>query len=210
HVRISVADTGVGMDETVQKRIFEPFFTTKEIGRGTGLGLASVYGIITNHDGAVDFVSRLGQGTTFYIYLPACDKPAEREIPALPTYSKGSETILLVDDEAMVINVNQPMLERLGYRVLAAQSGAAAMEIFEKEHDRIDMVILDLIMPDLNGGGVFDLLRQIEPGIKVLLSSGYSLSDEAEEIMKRGCAGFIQKPFNLDQLATKIDEVLRS
>ena len=209
YVRISVADTGVGMDEATQKRIFEPFFTTKEIGRGTGLGLASVYGIVTNHGGAVDFVSRLGQGTTFYLYLPACDVDVAETTPAAAAYPRGSETILLVDDEAVVLDVNKPMLEELGYKVLTARSGRAAVEIFEKEQAGIDMVVLDLIMPGMSGGEVFARIRAIRPDIKVLLSSGYSLSGESEELLERGCAGFIQKPFNLDQFASKIEEILR-
>jgi CheY-like chemotaxis protein len=206
---VSVADTGIGMDEATQKRIFEPFFTTKEVGRGTGLGLASAYGIVTNHDGAIDFISQLGEGTTFYIHLPVCEERAVEAHPSKRTRRKGSGTILLVDDEAVVIEVNRPMLNELGYHVLTAQNGAQALEIFKKKHAGIDMVILDLIMPDMDGCQVFNQMRKIKPEIKVLLFSGHNLNEAAGQIIESGAAGFIQKPFNLDQLAEKVEQLLR-
>jgi CheY-like chemotaxis protein len=208
YVRISVADTGTGIDPAIQSRIFEPFFTTKEIGRGTGLGLASAYGIVKNHDGAIDFNSQLGQGTTFYIYLPASDAAAVKPSQTSTDLSAGTETILLVDDEEVIVTVNQPMLEKLGYTVMTASGGREAIAVFDANQDRIDMVILDMIMPDLGGGAVFDHLKSARPDIKVLLSSGYSISGQAEEILSRGCAGFIQKPFNLTMLSQKIREIL--
>jgi two-component system, cell cycle sensor histidine kinase and response regulator CckA len=208
YVKVAVADSGVGMDATTQARIFEPFFTTKEIGRGTGLGLASAYGIIKNHDGAIDFVSKPGQGTTFYFYLPASNTSLPEASGQIKKPPAGSGTILLVDDEAMILKVNQAMLEKMGYAVLTANAGQAALDLFERSMDRIDMVILDMIMPDMGGGIVFDRLKALLPDVKVLLSSGYSLSEQAEAILARGCAGFIQKPFNMEQLRTKIGEIL--
>jgi PAS domain S-box-containing protein len=208
YVRVSVADTGTGMDQAVQQKIFEPFFTTKELGRGTGLGLASVFGIIKNHDGAVDVNSRPNKGSTFYIYLPASDQKVHKTPVSAKNLSKGSETLLLVDDEKVILDVNKPMLEKLGYRVVAAQNGRNAISIFEKTKDEIDMVILDMIMPDLGGGAVFDHIKAAKPDIKVLLSTGYSLSGQAEAIMSRGCTGVIQKPFSIAQLSTKIREIL--
>ena len=207
YVRISVSDTGTGIDPSIQPRIFEPFFTTKEMGRGTGLGLASAYGIVKNHDGAIDLESRLGEGATFYIYLPASDAAADRETEIPETIARGAGTILLVDDEKIVLDVGKDMLESLGYRVLTASGGRQAMGVFGLTHREVDMVILDMIMPDMGGGAVFDLLKTIDPHVKVLLSSGYSLSGQAEEIMSRGCAGFIQKPFSLEQLSLKIREL---
>jgi len=215
YVQVSVSDTGTGMDETIQERIFEPFFTTKEIGRGTGMGLASVFGIIKNHGGAIDFASRLGEGTTFYIYLPASDaKPApdykSRQLRAFldDVPAKGSEVILLVDDEKVILEVNQPMLEKLGYEVLIARGGIEAVEKYRRHHKQIALVILDMIMPDMGGGEVFDRIIEIKANARVLLSTGYSLLGQAEEILARGCAGVIQKPFNINQLAAKIREVL--
>jgi PAS domain S-box-containing protein len=208
YVRISVEDTGVGIDEANQHKIFEPFFTTKEIGRGTGLGLASAYGIINNHGGVIDFTSVVGEGTVFYLYLPVSDAEVEKKTVSSVALAKGSETILLVDDESIIIEVNQPMLESLGYKVMTASGGREAIEIFDTEYARIDMVILDMIMPDLAGGPVFDHLKAVKPGVKVLLSSGYSITGQAQEILSRGCAGFIQKPFNINQLSKKIREIL--
>ncbi len=208
YVRISVADTGTGIDESIQPRIFEPFFTTKEIGRGTGLGLASVYGIIKNHDGGIDFTSTTGQGTTFYIYLPASDAPVRKTASIVADLATGTETILLVDDEKVIVQVNKPMLEKLGYKVLAAQGGREAITVFDKHHATIDMVVLDMIMPDLSGGAVFDHLKAVKPDVKVLLSTGYSISGQAEEILARGCTGFIQKPFDIKMLSEKIREIL--
>ena len=210
YVRISVADTGTGIDPSIQHKIFEPFFTTKEIGRGTGLGLASTYGIIKNHDGIIDFISQPNEGTTFYVYLPATDAAVEDEQALAMEATKGSGTILLVDDEEIIIDVNKAMLETLGYTVIPAIGGKEAVRIYESAGERIDMVILDMIMPDLSGGEVFDRLKSIDPSVKVLLSSGYSLTDQAETILERGCLGFIQKPFNIEQLSLKIMEVLES
>jgi len=208
YVQISVADTGVGIDQATQQKIFEPFFTTKEIGRGTGLGLASAYGIIKNHGGAIDFASKVGEGTTFYIYLPATDRALKKASVARDSLARGSETILLVDDEKVILDVNKPMLENLGYTVLAASGGREAIDVFKAANQKIDMVILDMIMPDLGGGAVFDHLKDAKPEVKVLLSTGYSMIGQAEEILSRGCTGFIQKPFNIQQLSRKIREVL--
>ena len=208
YVQISVADTGFGIDQATQQKIFEPFFTTKEIGRGTGLGLASAYGIIKNHGGAIDFSSKVGEGTTFFIYLPASDTSVQKRPAVKGRLSRGSETILLVDDEPFILKVNKPMLEKLGYTVLTASGGRDAIEIYGAENGRIDMVILDMIMPDLGGGAVFDHLKSIQPDVKVLLSTGYSITGQAEEILSRGCLGFIQKPFDIKQLSAKIREVL--
>jgi signal transduction histidine kinase/CheY-like chemotaxis protein len=209
YVKISVTDTGVGMDEEIQKRIFDPFFTTKEKGRGTGLGLASAYSIIKNHEGAIDVYSKINEGTTFHIYLPASEKKfvkAERELPA--EILQGEETLLFVDDEDMIIDVGKPMLEKMGYKVFIAHDGKEAIEVYNKNKGDIDMVVLDMIMPDMGGSEAYDRLKQINPSIKVLLSSGYSIDGLASEILKRGCDGFIQKPFHMKELSQKLREIL--
>ena len=210
HVRISVTDTGVGMDKATQKRIFDPFFTTKEMGRGTGLGLASVYGIVTNHGGSISVYSEKGEGSTFQIFLPASDKIVVEEAVADATIVKGHETILLADDEPMIIDVGSEMLRTLGYRVLTAEGGMQTLEIYRDQGKKIDLVILDMIMPDIGGGETFDRLKEIDENVRVLLSSGYSINGKASEILKRGCAGFIQKPFNLEALSKKIRETLEA
>ncbi len=208
YVKVSVADTGVGMDEVTRQKIFDPFFTTKEMGRGTGLGLASVYGIVKNHQGFINVYSKKGEGATFNIYLPAVEKETLEKKELEKDVLKGSETVLLVDDEDMIIDVGLPMLEKMGYNVLIAKGGKEALEIYQKNEQKIDMVILDLIMPDIGGGDAYDKLKDINPEIKVMLSSGYSIDGQTSEILERGCNGFIQKPFNIKKLSKKIREIL--
>jgi two-component system cell cycle sensor histidine kinase/response regulator CckA len=208
YVKLSVTDTGVGMDKATQKRIFDPFFTTKEMGRGTGLGLASAYGIITNHDGIINLYSTKGTGTTFNIYLPAVDGKPSREVKSFEDIVPGTESVLLVDDEDMILDVGKEMLKKLGYRVLLARSGEEALALYREKQNEIDVVILDMIMPETGGGETFDSLKIIKNDIKVLLSSGYSMHGEAQDIIERGCNGFIQKPFNIEDLSHKLRAVL--
>ena len=208
YVNVSVSDSGKGMTPEIVEKIFDPFFTTKEPGKGTGLGLAISYGIIQQHDGIIDVQSVPGKGTTFDIYLPA-SSPRRQPVPEpdaqLPT---GKETILLVDDEKMVLDVGQKMLEKLGYRVITAPAGREALKIYRTDGHRIDMVILDMIMPDLGGGETLDELRAIDPAVKVLLVSGYGEQEKTVEIAHRGCRGFLKKPFSPKALAWKVREVL--
>ncbi|MDY6988013.1 MAG: response regulator [Thermodesulfobacteriota bacterium] len=208
YVKISARDTGVGMDEETRQRVFEPFFTTKEVGGGTGLGLASAYGIIKNHGGIINVYSQPGQGATFNIYLPASKKAIARDKEPLADVLGGTETVLLVDDEEMIVDVGNEMLTALGYHVMIASNGKQAVGLYEQNKDKIDMVILDLIMPDMGGGEVYDRLKENNPKVKVLLSSGYSIDGQANEIMDRGCDGFIQKPFDMKQLSDKLREIL--
>jgi signal transduction histidine kinase/ActR/RegA family two-component response regulator len=208
YVKISVIDNGLGMDETTRKRIFDPFFTTKEMGRGTGLGLASAYGIIRNHGGHIDVSSEKGQGTTFNIYLPVTRAKLTVEKVPTDTLLRGQETVLLVDDEDMILEVGRQMLAKMGYGVLTANSGKGALEIFKKKKNEISLVILDMIMPEMSGGETYDSMRKINPDIKVLLSSGYSIDGQATDILKRGCSGFIQKPFTVTNLSLKLREIL--
>ena len=208
YVKISITDTGIGMDKATQRRIFEPFFTTKEMGRGTGLGLASAYGIVKNHGGYINVYSEKNEGTTFRIYLPASEKEISEKMELTERFVKGTGTLLLVDDEDIVIGVGEQMLKTLGYEVLLARSGKEAIEIYTDNQDRVDMLILDMIMPGMGGGEAYDRMKEINPDIKALLSSGYSMDGQATEILKRGCNGFIQKPFNLNELSEKIREIL--
>jgi PAS domain S-box-containing protein len=209
YIKITVTDSGIGIDKQTQARIFEPFFTTKEMGRGTGLGLASVYGIIKNHGGYINVCSETGQGTAFTIYLPASAKAIQPEVKTVtPIVVTGNGTILLIDDEKMIIDVGQELLQELGYDVLTASSGRQAIEIYRQKHTQIDLVIMDLIMPGLSGGETYDRLKEINTDVKVLLSSGYSINGQAAKIMERGCDGFIQKPFNINQLSEKIQGII--
>ncbi len=209
YVNVSVTDTGIGMDADTCQRIFDPFFTTKEKGRGTGLGLASAYGIIKNHDGIIVVHSEIDQGTTFNIYLPLSDEEPYVEAHVAGRQISGSETVLLVDDEEMILEVGRAMLEKLGYRVLVANGGVQAIDLAQKKGKDIDIAILDLIMPGMDGGKVFDRIREILPELPVILSSGYAMSGQANKIMEKGCNGFIQKPFNLSELSQKIRKILK-
>ncbi len=212
YVCIRICDTGIGMDEKTLQRIFEPFFTTKEKSRGTGLGLASVYGIVQHHGGFIEVESQPTKGTTFRIYLPASDEPPVDDLkPSEQTISmqKGgmARTILLVDDEPMVRDVGEQLLRHLGCEVIQAESGKQAIDLYGKERRRIDGIILDMVMPGLSGGTVFDRLKEMDPDVRVILSSGYSIDGEAQAILDRGCRGFLQKPFTIKQLTEALQEL---
>ena len=208
YILVTLRDTGVGMDAKTKDRIFDPFFTTKGLAEGTGLGLASAYGIVKAHGGYIDVDSEEGRGTTFEIYLPATDEETKGEEGLSGELVKGKETVLFVDDEEMVLDAGEQMLKTLGYEVLSAGSGQEALELYEKNQDKIDLVLLDMIMPGVSGGKTFDRLKEIKPGVKVLLSSGYSIDGQATEILKRGCDGFIQKPFSMQGLSQNIRKIL--
>ncbi|MFZ1200713.1 MAG: PAS domain S-box protein [Desulfobacterales bacterium] len=206
---VSVTDTGTGMEREVLDHIFEPFFTTKEMGRGTGLGLASVFGIVKGHGGYIDVSSCRGRGTTFTVYLPAVGSAVSKAEP-LPAdgIQNGQGVVLLVEDEETVLQVNARMLRRLGYTVMEAADGAAAVDLFEQNWARINLVVLDMIMPGMGGAEVFERIRQINPAAKVLISSGCDIKDQAPEILGTGCHGFIQKPYSLEELSNKIQHII--
>ncbi len=208
YVKTSVTDTGIGMDNTTLQKVFDPFFTTKKLNRGTGLGLASAYGIIKNHNGFFEVSSERNKGTTFNFYIPASEKKVMQQKTKPQEIQKGNETILLVDDEDMVIHATSEMLETLGYSVNVARSGEEAIVFCRKNNDKIDLVILDIVMPAMNGGEAYSILKEINPQIKVLLSSGYSVNESVTKMLDNGCQGFIQKPFSLIQLSQKVREVL--
>ncbi len=208
YIQIKCTDTGVGIDDAIKEKIFDPFFTTKQKEMGTGLGLASAYGIVTNHDGFINVSSKLGEGTTFTIFLPASNQEVESELATGHILSRGEETILLVDDEEMVSVIGKQLLELLGYKVIVAGSGNQALELFERRKDEIDMVILDMIMPGMSGSDTFDQLKRLNPSIKTILSSGYSPNGQAAEILARGCGGFLQKPFSISDLSAKVRKIL--
>jgi two-component system, cell cycle sensor histidine kinase and response regulator CckA len=208
YLKLQVTDSGIGMDPETQKRIFDPFFTTKEIGRGTGLGLASVYGIVKSHGGYIDVVSEKGKGTTFCIYLRVSTSSLIEAGVNPSEVKRGKGTVLLVDDEEMVIDIGAQMIKKMGYDVIYTRKGDEALSLYDTHRNSIDLVVLDLIMPGMGGGDTFDELKKIDPDVKVLLSSGYCIDGQAREILNRGCRGFIQKPYNMQALSQKIDEIL--
>ena len=207
-VRIGITDSGVGMDAETCRRVFEPFFTTRQAGQGAGLGLAAAYGIIQNHGGFIEVTSEPGAGSSFQVYLPASDKSIPVELPPLEDFLKGTETILIVDDEEIVLNVGRQILEKMGYQVLVADSGLAAVERFKEQAGRIALVVLDVVMPGMDGVETCRALRDIQPDAKILFSSGYNLNGHLEDLAGINYDGFIQKPFSLPQLSVKIREIL--
>ncbi|NOY70205.1 MAG: PAS domain S-box protein [Deltaproteobacteria bacterium] len=211
YLKISVADTGTGMDRKTAEKIFDPFFTTKKPGEGTGLGLSTAYGIIKNHGGHIDVYSEPGKGTIFHILLPASENTPEKAKRKAPDrLLTGTETILIIDDEEIIRETGCGMLEELGYKVMPAESGDRGLAILSEEKENIDLVILDMIMPEMNGTRTYEHIRALTPGMKVLLSSGYPKNGQAAEILAAGCNGFIQKPFNLSELSVKVREMIES
>jgi two-component system, cell cycle sensor histidine kinase and response regulator CckA len=209
YVRLTFSDTGIGMPEEIRQRIFEPFFTTKKDQKGTGLGLAMVYGIIKNHGGFIDVDSEPGKGTTFSIYFPISGKRTSKKlkIPSIQP-RRGNETILVADDEEMMRQLIVEVLDSDGYRVIPVEDGEKALDIYRQRAEEIDLVILDMVMPRMGGPEAFRQLKEINPGVKVLLSSGYSQDGQAQQIIKEGVLGFIQKPYAINELLNKIRYII--
>ena len=209
YVTVAVEDRGRGIAPENINRIFEPFFTTKNMGRGTGLGLASAFGIINNHGGMIDVASELGKGSTFTIYLPAVLRTLETKRTRTEVkVQRGSGTLLVVDDEAYVLKASTAILEELGFHVFSASNGKQAIEIFKSRPDQIDVVLLDMIMPDLNGNQVFRELKKIDPQVKVIRCSGYSLSDMQADDPFPESEAFLQKPYTIQSLSAALDKML--
>ena len=209
---VTVADTGVGMDAETQAHIFEPFFTTKEAGAGTGMGLAAAYGTARVHHGTITVESEVGQGAKFGLYLPVAggvEVPREEE-PRTPEYPSRSIRVLVVDDEDTVRDMLSMALDRLGYRVTACPDGASAVAHYEAHRAAVDVVILDMVMPDLTGRETFEALRRINPAVKVILASGYSIRTDAQGALSDGACFFIQKPFKIAELSQRITDAMRT
>ncbi|MBF0530867.1 MAG: response regulator, partial [Deltaproteobacteria bacterium] len=210
YVLLTVSDTGCGMDRKTIQHIFDPFFTTKGIGKGTGLGLASVYGIVKGHGGYITCYSEVGQGTTFKIYLPVVaskdipeDQPSER-----PSLIGGSETILLADDEEAIRGFASAALQRFGYTVITAVSGEGTLEKLIDQKSKIDLVILDIGMPGMGGHRCLSEILKIDPAAKVMIVSGYSADAHVKKALEAGAAGYVGKPYQLNDLLNKVRSVL--
>ncbi|MCD6288712.1 MAG: response regulator, partial [Candidatus Hydrogenedentes bacterium] len=211
YVMISVSDTGSGIPEDIRGRIFEPFFTTKEQGKGTGMGLAMVYGIVKNHGGSIWVYSEMDQGTIVKIYLPLfVESDGDDNIGDVSSFSviSGSGRILLVDDEEVVRTVAAMMLKELGYDVIEASNGRMAIDLYRARHSEIDLVIIDMVMPKMGGRECYMALKEIDPELRAVLSTGYSLDGAAQEILDLGVNAFIQKPYVLSEISAVIAEVL--
>ncbi|MFP4053983.1 MAG: cache domain-containing protein [Phycisphaerae bacterium] len=205
YVEIAVSDTGCGMSEEVRERIFEPFFTTKEVGKGTGLGLAGVYGCVKSHNGMIRVESAVGEGSTFIIALPvSTEKPAQKPAPTKAYLQPGTGRVMLVDDEEIVRNFAKRVLESQGYDVIPLSDGTEAVEYFRQKHLTVDLVILDMVMPRMDGPTTLKKLRQIDPAVRVLLASGFSKDEVASGLLREGANGFLGKPFSVEELCQAV------
>lgn len=206
YIKINISDTGYGINKETCEHIFEPFFTTKN--KGTGMGLASASTAIINHKGSINVYSEVGHGSVFRVFLPTTEAPLSEEVKTVKDLPVNGENILLVDDEAIIRKLATQMLKDLGYSVTTCSNGYDAIEYYSTNWNDIDLVILDMIMPKINGSDTYKALKTINPEIKAILSSGYSMNEEAFEIMKQGVMDFIEKPYRQNQLANKIYKVL--
>lgn len=208
YIKISVSDTGIALDHYTQNHIFDPFHTDLSLADGKGLGLASAYGITRNHGGNITLESIQGKGTTFHIYLPVIESPKLVQVDKAIPGKRKSQTVLLVDDEKIVAQTEAAMLEKIGFEVLVAYNAETALETFADQREKVELVLLDMIMPGSSGEEIFRELKVIDPHVKIILCSGYSIHGEASHIMAQGCDGFLQKPFSLEKLSAKIREVI--
>jgi len=211
YVLLAVSDNGCGMDKLVLEQLFDPFFTTKPLGRGTGLGLATVYGIVKQNQGFINVYSEPGQGTTFKIYLPryaSSDPVSARLMPPPAAAPTGAETVLLVEDEEALLKLGQLLLERLGYAVLAAGSPSEALKLAGTYPGVIHLLLTDVIMPEMSGRDLWQRLGALRPGLKCLFMSGYTANVIAHHGVLDEGVHFLQKPFSKEVLATKLREVL--
>jgi CheY-like chemotaxis protein len=211
YVAVTVSDTGMGMSAITKQRIFEPFFTTKEPGKGTGLGLAVVYGIVKSHQGFIDVKSEIGRGTDFVLYFPARRSQATEKKPLMQSLRGvpgGSETILLVEDEMALMELLKNLLQNKGYTVLTATDGLEAVELYTRNKDTIHLVLSDHGLPKLSGSEVFKRMKQLNPKVKAILASGYIEPNQKSEIFKSGIKDFVQKPYDPQEVLRKVREVL--
>ncbi|MBN2442867.1 MAG: response regulator [Spirochaetales bacterium] len=210
YIEILISDTGVGMDKKTMDRIFEPFFTTKSEGKGTGLGLAATYGIVNEHKGEIYVESTLNKGTVFTIVLPiAVDTISDTKKKERKQIESGEGCILIVDDEYIIRSATSKLLEKTGYEVLTAEDGMEAIEIYKKNMNSIDIILLDLIMPHKSGKDTYYELKAINSDVKIIISSGYTPDINTEDLLKAGARGFIKKPYKWEELAIIIKKVLQ-
>jgi len=208
YIKLSVTDTGCGMSNKTIERAFDPFYTTKEVGRGSGLGLSSAYGIIKNHEGDISLHSVEGEGTTVNVYLPRAEEILFENKIEDDQLEIGSECILLIDDEDIIIKTATRLLSTIGYTVYPEKDGLKAIDFYKNHQDSIDLILLDMVLPGIGGPEIYDTLKKINPKVKVVLMSGYNINGKASYVLEKGCDGFIQKPFSLSEISKKIRSVL--
>ncbi len=210
YVRITIADTGCGINKENRKLIFEPFYTSKENGKGTGLGLAAVYGAMKEHGGRIILISEPDVGTEFQLYFPAIKEKKNVELKEFFPLQKGSETVLVIDDESLILSSAEGLLTELGYTVLLAEGGITGCQTYQLHQDDIDIVLLDMIMPDMDGADCFARLKKINPEVKVIISSGFARTSRIEEVEKQGAAAFLQKPYTAKDVSSVIQSIMAS
>ena len=208
YIELSVRDTGCGITPEHQNRIFEPFFTTKTGGKGTGLGLSAVYGSIIQHNGAISIKSHLNEGTTFYLLFPISTSTRKEMTPIKNTKPHGAGTILVIDDEQLMRTTAKAILSNAGYSVILAENGKEGLKIFRQKSDTIDLILLDMVMPVMNGKDCFRQLKEIDPEVKVILASGFSKDEDIEIMKQQNLRAFISKPYHCHELINLITEIL--
>ena len=205
---LSVSDTGPGMSPEIIKQIFDPFFTTKEVGKGTGMGLSVVYGVVENHGGKIFVTSELGKGSTFHVYFPFTELKAEKKQEIAEPLPSGKERILFVDDEEMLASLGKEIVERLGYAATVKTDSVEALELFKNNPEKFDLVITDQTMPNMTGAELAKQLLQVKPGLPIILCTGYSSKVDKEKAKKIGISEFASKPLNRRDIAKLIRQVL--
>ncbi len=211
YVAVEISDTGLGIDKSIIHRIFEPFFTTKGKTKGTGLGLSMVYGIVRKHGGYIDVKSELGHGSVFTIYLPVCEgktRQRKEEICKKADLDKGRGRILVVDDEEIVRELAKEILTQRGYEVILAEDGIEGISLYQR--NKIDLVILDMVMPKKTGQEVFEELKKIDPDVRVVIATGYSIEQQAQEMLSKGALGLVKKPYQIEELLTIVKKALQT
>ena len=208
YLKVSITDTGIGMDKKIQSRIFEPFFTTKQVGKGTGMGLAAVYGSVKTHKGAINVYSEPEKGTTISLYFPLIEGNLVKPLQKIAKFIKGSGKVLLVDDEEIVIDMASVMLKDIGYKVVTKKDGVEALKYYRRYWKTVDIVLLDMVMPEMGGKETFAEMKKINPKVKCILSSGYSINGEAQTILDDGVLDFIQKPYNTVELSVMLNKLI--
>jgi CheY-like chemotaxis protein len=210
YVMLSISDTGHGMSKETLEHVFEPFYTTKEVGKGTGLGLAMVYGIVKNHEGYILCYSEPETGTTFKIYLPAIEQEGDKDHPRdlEDQLQGGTETILLVDDEEYIRELGVELLGDAGYTVITATDGESGLELYRQKQEQIDLVILDLVIPGMGGKKCFEEVLKVNPRAKILIVSGYSANGPGKEAIEAGARDFVGKPFDVEHMLEVVRNIL--